>query len=91
MHKDEILQEYANRKLIRRYAIIGFITVMALGTAVAKSLVIAPGLRIGVTLLLDLIVIYILWRYWRCPACERMLGQWGRFTHCSHCGTRLEA
>lgn len=90
METDEILQAYANRKRMRWYAVIGFLICGVLWMAVANDWSIAPGLRIGVGLLFVLILFYIMWRYWRCPACDRMLGR-DTYAHCPHCGTRLEA
>lgn len=90
MQMDEILQAYANRRLIRRYTLIGFVAAELLWLAAGRGSAMSDWLFIGGLVLMGVLCVLILWRFWRCPACERALGR-EQYAHCPHCGTRLVA
>lgn len=90
MQTEEILQHYANRKLIRRFTLIGFFAAEVLWLSLARQWLDSDWLRAGGGLLLVAITFFIDWRYFRCPACDRALWR-DQGAHCPHCGTRLVA
>lgn len=90
MQTEEILLEYEKRKWIRRYAGIGFLVAEVAWIATANGWLVERWLLIGGVILLALLLFLVTWRYWRCPACGRLLGR-DEPKHCPECGTRLVA
>ena len=99
MPDDELMEEYRRRKCRYRILVVTILIVdcglllAVLGAAVFHSRLTVPLAIAFVAVMLVMVTVFITWtvRYWRCPACNRILPAIvHRTDFCPRCGRRLQ-